>query len=172
FAAASAVSDAAGGLQSRGPTGALDAVESERQQGPGNVFSRTAGAGRTPRRSVRSRHRAGVPEAGPAEDPGPLSSAATIRRHGALAGVLDLLARRLDVWPFGGRGAAVERPVPPADGLDGPGSLGQEGGEAKNASGWPPGFDTLSGHWLTPGGHMRANSRQRRPLQPLRAAVG
>ena len=68
------------------PRGALDSAESERQQVAGDVLSRTAGAGRTPRRSVRSLHRAGVPEAGHAEDPGPLSSLATTGRQGALAG--------------------------------------------------------------------------------------
>ena len=43
----------------------------------------------------------GVPEAGHAEDPGPLSGVATNRRQGALAVVLDVLARRLVVRPFG-----------------------------------------------------------------------
>ena len=62
----------------------------------GDVLSRTAGAGRTPRRSVRSLHRAGVPEAGHAEDPGPLSGLATTGRQGALAVVLDQPARRPD----------------------------------------------------------------------------
>ena len=42
------------------------------------------------------------------------------------------------LWPFGRRGSAAEPPVPPAHRLDGPGCVGQEGGEAKIASGWPP----------------------------------
>ena len=92
---------AAGALQGGRPGGALDATESERKQVPGDVLSRTAGAGRTPRRAVRSLHRPGVPKAGHAEDPGPLSGVATSRRQGALAVVLDVLARRLVVRPFG-----------------------------------------------------------------------
>ena len=36
-------------------------------------------------------------------------------------------------------------------GHDGPGRVGQERGQAKIASGWPPGFDALSRHSLTPG---------------------
>ena len=69
-------------LQGGAPRRALDAAESERQQVAGDVLSRTPGAGRTPRRSVRSLHRAGVPEAGHAEDPGPLSGVATSRATG------------------------------------------------------------------------------------------
>ena len=141
------------------PRGALDSAESEREQVSGDVLSRTPGAGRTPRRSVRSLHRAGVPEAGHAEDPGPLSGLATSRRQGAVAVVLDLSARRSVLWPFGCRSPAAEPPVPPAHRLDGPGCVGQEGGEAKIASGWPPGFGTLSGRSLTPGGSMNAHSR-------------
>ena len=82
------------------------------------------------------------------------------RRQGALAVVLDLSARRLVVRPFGGRGSAVEPPIPPAHRLDGPRCVGQEGGEAKIASGWPPGFGALSGRSLTPGGSMSAHSVQ------------
>ena len=127
------------------PRGTLDSAESEREQVAGDVLSRTAGAGRTPRRSVRSLHRARVPEAGHAEDPGPLSGLATTQETRFSGSRLSTCsARRLVLWPFGGRGSAVEPPVPPAHRLDGPGCVGQEGGEAKIASGWPPGFDTLS----------------------------
>ena len=35
---------------------------------------------------------------------------------------------------------------------------GPRGGQAKIASGWPPGFDGLSGHSLTPGGPMSATA--------------
>jgi hypothetical protein len=95
-------------------------------------LSRTAGAGRTPRRSLRSLHRARVPEAGDAEDPSPVSGLATIRSRGSVAVVRDVLARRLDLWPFGGRDSATEPPVPPTHRLDGPRCMGQEGGEAKS----------------------------------------
>ena len=141
------------------PRRTLDSAESEREQVSGDVLSRTAGAGRTPRRSVRSLHRAGVPEAGHAEDPGPLSGLATLRRQGALAVVFDLSARRLVLWPIGRRGSVVEPPVPPAHRLDGPGCVGQEGGQAKIASGWPPGFGALPGRSLTPGGSVNAHCR-------------
>ena len=80
-------------------------------------------------------------------------------RQGSLAVVFDLSARRLVLWPIGRRGSVVEPPVPPAHRLDGPGCVGQEGGEAKIASGWPPGFGTLSGRSLTPGGSVNAHSR-------------
>ena len=93
-------------------------------------------------------------------DPSPLSGLATSRRQGALAVVLDLSARRLVLWPIGRGGSAAEPPIPPAHRLDGPGCLGQEGGEAKIASGWPPGFATLSGRSLTPGGSMSAHTVQ------------
>ena len=65
-----------------------------------------------------------------------------------------------DDWSYGRsavRGSAAEPPVPPAHRLDGPRCVGQEGGQAKIASGWPPGFDTLSGRSLTPGGSVNAN---------------
>ena len=80
-------------------------------------------------------------------------------------------ARRLVLWPFGGRGSVVEPPVPPAHRLDGPGCVGQEGGEAKIASGWPPGFDTLSRRSLTPGGSMSAHSVQASVSQHLAAST-
>ena len=94
-ARAAALQEGRGALQGGAPRGTLDSAESERQQVSGDVLSRTPGARRTPRRSVRSLHRAGVPEAGHAEDPGPLSGVATNRRQGALAVVLDVPARRL-----------------------------------------------------------------------------
>ena len=108
---------------------------------------------------VRSLHRAGVPKAGHAEDPGPLSGLATIRRQGSLAVVFDVPARRL----VHGR-SAVEVQLLNRQYLQLTGSMdrdvvGQEGGEAKIASGWPPGFGTLSGRSLTPGGSMTAHSR-------------
>src|SRR3954465_12192321 len=95
IARTAALPESGGALQGRGPRRALDASESEREQIPGDVLSRTPGAGRTPRRSVRSLHRAGVPKAGHAEDPSPVSRMATSRRSGALAIVLDVSARRL-----------------------------------------------------------------------------
>ena len=50
--------------------------------------------------------------------------------------------------------------IPPARRLDGPRRLGQEGGQAKIASGWPPGFDCLSGYCLAPGRAMTASDVQ------------
>ena len=44
--------------------------------------------------------------------------------------------------------------------LDGPGSMGQEGGEAKIASGWPPGFDAICRRSLNPGGSMSEHTAQ------------
>ena len=79
------------------------------------------------------------------------------------------LARRLVLRPIGRRGSVVEPPVPPAHRLDGPGCVGQEGGQAKIASGWPPGFDTLSGRSLTPGGSVSAHSVQASVSQRLAA---
>src|SRR5439155_19895513 len=117
-----------------------------------------AGTGRPPRRSVRSLHRAGVSKAGDAEDPSPLSRLATIGRQGSLAVVLGVVARRLDVRAFGGRGATIEPAIPPADRLDRSRSLGQEGGEAKIASGWPPGSIALYGRPFLPGCSMSAHS--------------
>ena len=76
-ARATPVPQGRGALQGRPSRGALDAAEPERQQGAGDVLSRTPGTGRTPRRSRRSLHQGGVPEAGDAEDPGPLSRVAT-----------------------------------------------------------------------------------------------
>ena len=52
------------------------------------------------------------------------------------------------------RNPVPERPVPAAHRHDGPRGVGQEGGQAKIASGWPPSFDALSGHSLTPGSSM------------------
>ena len=168
-ACAAALQEGPGALQGGRPGGTLDSAESEREQVPGDVLSRTPGAGRPPRRSIRSLHRAGVPEAGHAEDPSPLSGLATIRRQGSLAVVFDLSARRLVLWSIGRRGSVVEPPVPPAHRLDGPGCVGQEGGEAKIASGWPPGFGTLPGRSLTPGGSVNAHSVQASVSQRLAA---
>ena len=100
-ACAAALQEGRGALQGGRPRGTLDSAESERKQVLGNILSRTAGAGRTPRRAIRSLHRPRVPKAGHAEDPGPLSGVATNRRQSALAVVLDVPARRLVVWPFG-----------------------------------------------------------------------
>jgi hypothetical protein len=47
--------------------------------------------------------------------------------------------------------------------------LGQEGGQAKIASAWPPAFNTLSGLCLTPGSAMTANDVQALLLQQLAA---
>ena len=66
---------------------------------------------------------------------------------------------------------AAEPPVPPAHRHDGPGCVGQEGGQAKIASGWPPGFDALSGRSLTPGGSMSANRVQPFESQQLAASA-
>ena len=92
----------------------------ERQQDAGDVLSRASGTGRTPRRSGRSLHPGGVPEAGDVEDPGALSSVATTRRRRALAGPLDHSARRSLARLFGDRSRTVEPPVPPAHRHDGP----------------------------------------------------
>ena len=99
-ACAAALQEGRGALQGGRPRGTLDSAESEREQVSGDVLSRTPGARRPPGRSVRSLHRAGVPEAGHAEDPSPLSGLATLRRQGSLAVVFDLSARRLVLWPI------------------------------------------------------------------------
>ena len=78
-----------------------------------------------------------------------------------------------DDWSYGRsavRSPVAEPPVSPAHRLDGPGCVGQEGGEAKIASGWPPGFDTLSGRSLTPGGSMNAHCVQASVSQHLAAS--
>src|SRR5690242_11417867 len=62
---------------------------------------------------------------------------ATSGRSGALAVVLDVSARRLVLRVVSGGGSAAEPSVPPALWLDGPRCVGQEGGQAKIASGWP-----------------------------------
>ena len=49
------------------------------------------------------------------------------------------------------------------------GSVGQDGGEAKIASGWPPGFGTLPGRSLNPGGSVNAHSAQASVSQRLAA---
>ena len=130
-------------VQSGAPRRALDTAEPKRHQSAGDVLPRAAGTGGTPRRSGRSLHQAGVPNAGDAEDPGPVSRLATTGRSGALAGPLDLLAGRSIARLFGRRGRTAEPPVPAAHRHDGPRRLGQEGGQAKIASGWPPTFDGL-----------------------------
>src|SRR5262249_1840296 len=61
---------------------------------------------------------------------------------------------------FSGGGPAPESPVPPALRLDGSRCLGQEGGQAKVASGWPPGFSTLAGSSLNPGGSVNTHCVQ------------
>ncbi len=53
----------------------------------------------------------------------------------------------------------------------GPGSVGHEWGQEKIASGWPPGFDTLSRHSLTPGSPMTANRVQASLSQQLAASA-
>ena len=65
----------------------------------------------------------------------------------------------------------AEWPVPAAHRHDGPRSVGQEGGEAKIASGWPPTFDGLSRHSLTPGSPMTANRVQASLSQQLAASA-
>ena len=65
----------------------------------------------------------------------------------------------------------AECPVSAAHRQDGPGSVGQERGQAKIASGWPPGFDTLSRHSLIPGRPMTANRVQASLSQPLAASA-
>ena len=47
----------------------------------------------------------------------------------------------------------------------------QEGGEAKTASGWPPGVATFSGRFLTPGGSMSVHVVQASESQHLSAEV-
>ena len=62
--------------------------------------------------------------------------------------------------------------------------MGQEGGEAKIASGWPPGFVTFSGRFFAPGGsmsvrfvqvsesqHLAAEARSRRRSLPPSLSV-
>ena len=129
-----------GALQGSAPRRALDSSESERGRSLETSFANGSRRADTSG-SVRSLHCAGVPKTGHAEDQRPLPGLATIGRSGSPAVVLDVLTRRLVLWPFGGRDSATEPPVPPAHGLDRPGCVGQERGEAKFASGWPPGFD-------------------------------
>ena len=47
--------------------------------------------------------------------------------------------------------------------------MGQQGGEAKIASGWPPGAATFSGRFFTPGGSMSARFVQASESQHLAA---
>ncbi len=56
-------------------------------------------------------------------------------------------------------------------GTHGPRGVGQERGEAKIASGWPPAFDGLSRHSLTPGSPMTANRVQASLSQQLAAST-
>ena len=65
----------------------------------------------------------------------------------------------------------LNAPVPAAHRHHGPGGVGQERGQAKIASGWPPGFDGLSRHSLTPGGPMSANHVQASLSQQLAAST-
>ena len=99
-ARAAAVQEGRGAVQSGPPRGALDSAESERQQVSGDVLSRTAGAGRTPRdpsdRYIAQEFRKqGMPKI-------PALYRAW-RREGdvALGVVLDRASRRSDVRPFG-----------------------------------------------------------------------
>ena len=145
-------------LQGGPPRRALDAAEPERHQALETYFpERQAQGGHLgdpDDRYIREEFR----QAGDAEDPGPLSRLATTGRRVLWQASLDLLARRSVARLFGGRSRIVEPPVPPAHRHDGPRRLGQEGGQAKIASGWPPTVDGLSGHSLTPGGSMSANA--------------
>ena len=88
-----------------------------------------------------------------------------------MAVLLDVPARRLVLWPFVRKSPAAEPAIPPARRFDGPRRLGQEGGQAKIASGWPPRFDRLSGHCLTPGRAMTANDVQAFLPQHFAASV-
>jgi hypothetical protein len=101
-------------------------------------FSRAEGAGPSPRKPSRSLHREGVPPTGDGQDHRPVSSLAPRGRHGAVEVVIDEPSRRSHAWLLGLRNPDAEWPVPATHGHDGPRSVGQEGGEAKIASGWPP----------------------------------
>ena len=80
IACAAALQEVRGPLQGGGSRRALESAESEREQIAGGVLSGAAGAGGTPRGSVRSLHCTRVPKAGHAQNPSALSGLATSRR--------------------------------------------------------------------------------------------
>jgi hypothetical protein len=84
--------------------------------------------------------------------------------------VINLPSRRSDARLLGLRSSGSQRAIPAAHQGRRPGGLGQEGGEAEIASGWPPGF-ALSRRPLTPGGSMSAKRVQAFLLQQLGASA-
>ncbi len=78
-------------------------------------------------------------QAGQREDPGALSSLARARGSGALGRTVDGPRRRSDTRLRARGGGHAGPPVLAAHPGHGPRCLGQEGGQAKIASGWPPG---------------------------------
>jgi hypothetical protein len=85
--------------------------------------------------------------------------------------VIDEPSRRPHARLLSLRSPNSECPVSAAHRKHGPGSVGQERGQAKIASGWPRGFDTLARHFLTPGSHMTANRVQASLSQQLAASA-
>ena len=85
--------------------------------------------------------------------------------------VVNVPSRRSDARLLSLRSSGSQRSIPSAHERRRPGSVGQEGGEAKIASGWPPGLGALSRCPLTLGDCMTTERVQAFLLQQLRASA-